>query len=70
VDEICHVNRQNIPAVNTSTANFFPRYYEYFTEKEGRVTGLVTSGVGTPFENALLKYRGKGRSDGKTRKKT
>jgi len=40
VDEICHVNNKNIPAVNTSTANFFPRYYEYFTVKRRKTNRI------------------------------
>ena len=33
------------------------------TGKESRLTGLVTSCVGTAFENTLLKERHKGRED-------
>jgi hypothetical protein len=40
VDEICHVNHKNIPAVNTSTANFFSGYNEYLTVKRRKTNRI------------------------------
>jgi hypothetical protein len=37
VDEICHVNHKNIPAVNISTSNFFPRYFTVKRRKTNRI---------------------------------
>jgi hypothetical protein len=52
VDEICRFNHQNIPAVNTSTANFFPRYYEYFIIKRRK-----TNRIGHVWRKSSLRKR-------------
>jgi len=46
--------------------------YPTYGKKEGRLTGLVTSGAENAFQNTLLKKKGRGKNkcDGKTRKKT